>query len=241
MKFSIVFLALMLFSVTTFAQYWDINGTALENNTAGAVNIGSNNGSGGANVQIGNNRDANGNSYFDLVSDVSSFPDFGARLIRYGKGSLSGVTRFEHRGQGPMEFKSSENGEVKFTRQSNVLSMIIKSDGKVGIGTESPGSFQLAVDGNIGSREVQVTATSPFPDYVFSNEYKLMPLKEVEHFIRVHNHLPKVPSASDVAEKGGFELGSLSMTLLEKIEELTLYIIEQEKRIKSLENLSNQK
>jgi hypothetical protein len=99
--------------------------------------------------------------------------------------------------------------------------------GKVGIGTTNVGSFKLAVEGKIGAREVQILNTSPWPDYVFQSDYKLLPLSEVEAYIKQHSHLPNVPSANDV--KDGVEIGKMSMILLQKVEELTLYVIDLKK------------
>lgn len=80
-------------------------------------------------------------------------------------------------------------------------------------------------------REVLVNANVPWPDYVFSTNYNLRPLSEVESFIRKNNHLPDVPSEKQIAEQGGANLGEMNTVLLRKIEELTLYTIEQQKAI----------
>ena len=74
-----------------------------------------------------------------------------------------------------------------------------------------------------------------WPDYVFEEDYTLRPLSEVEAFIAANNHLPDVPSQTEI-ETNGAELGEMNRILLQKIEELTLYIIEQDKRIQELEN-----
>lgn len=105
-------------------------------------------------------------------------------------------------------------------------------DGKVGIGTNNIGSHELAVEGTIGARKVRVTETTPWPDYVFSPIYKLPSLSEVENFIKQHRHLPDVPSAKEVNEKG-LELGDNQAILLKKIEELTLYMIDLQKQIEA--------
>lgn len=80
-------------------------------------------------------------------------------------------------------------------------------------------------------REVLVNANVPWPDYVFSTNYNLRPLSEVESFIKKNNHLPDVPSEKQIAEQGGANLGEMNTVLLRKIEELTLYTIEQQKAI----------
>lgn len=110
--------------------------------------------------------------------------------------------------------------------------------GKVGIGTpltSNPNNYTLAVNGKIGAHEVRVEQTSAaWPDYVFSKDYELPSLAEVEEFIKENNHLEDVPSAEDV-KKNGHDLGSMDAVLLKKIEELTLYIIQQEKRLNTQE------
>jgi hypothetical protein len=107
---------------------------------------------------------------------------------------------------------------------------------KVGIGTTSIGpNCKLAVEGRIGAREVQVTTTNPFPDYVFDNSYKLISLSDLKAFVNSNKHLPNIPSKYEVMANEGFELGSMTTKLLEKIEELTLYIIEMNEKIEKLE------
>ena len=83
---------------------------------------------------------------------------------------------------------------------------------------------------------VQLTSTADWPDFVFSKDYKLLPLVEVEQFIAENQHLPNVPSSAEV-EANGIELGEMNALLLQKVEELTLYIIQMEKRLAELENL----
>lgn len=110
-------------------------------------------------------------------------------------------------------------------------SNIYFSSGNVGIGTTQPGSFKLAVEGKIGAREVVVTLSNPWPDYVFAPSFKLPSLLEVEHFIKVNSHLPGVPSANEI-KQDGLPVGEMNAILLKKIEELTLYVIELEKKNK---------
>lgn len=105
--------------------------------------------------------------------------------------------------------------------------------GGVAIGTTNPGTFKLAVEGKIGAREVQVTSTSPFPDYVFEADYPLLPLDELESHVRTLKHLPGLPTAADVAREG-INVGQLQTQLVEKIEELTLYVIDLQKANEAL-------
>jgi hypothetical protein len=105
-----------------------------------------------------------------------------------------------------------------------------QSGGSVGIGTTSvnDANYKLFVETGIRTRKVKVDVAT-WPDYVFSSSYKLPSLKEVEQFIKQHKHLPDVPSEAEV-KKEGLDLGENQVVLLKKIEELTLYIIEQNKK-----------
>jgi hypothetical protein len=102
--------------------------------------------------------------------------------------------------------------------------------GNIGIGTTNPDE-KLTVNGKIHAQEVKIDLAYPMtvPDYVFANDYKLKSLQEVEEFIKQNSHLPEIPSAKEI-EKNGLMLAEMNMSLLKKIEELTLYTIEQEKK-----------
>jgi hypothetical protein len=102
-------------------------------------------------------------------------------------------------------------------------------NGSVGIGTTTP-KAKLAVNGDILAKKVTVSLNN-LPDYVFNTNYSLRSLNEVEQYIQQHHHLPEVPSAEEV-KKDGLNLGDNQATLLKKIEELTLYVIEMEKNQK---------
>lgn len=106
--------------------------------------------------------------------------------------------------------------------------MRITQNGDVGIGTANPGE-KLSVNGKIRAKEIKVEAIG-WPDYVFENDYKPKSLPELEAFIKKNKHLPEVPSAKQV-EQEGIALGEMNKILLKKIEELTLLLIEQNKKI----------
>ena len=110
---------------------------------------------------------------------------------------------------------------------------------RIGIGTTPPASgstFKLYVEGGIMAREVKVTASS-FPDYVFEKDYPRLSISELADYIDINHKLPGIPSAKDIAENEGMELGSMQIKLLEKIEEQALYIIDLQKQIDELKSL----
>lgn len=96
-------------------------------------------------------------------------------------------------------------------------------------------NFKVKSDGFVYARDITVTNLNPLPDYVFANDYKLRTLPELEQYITENKHLPGMPTAAHVAENG-MQLGELNRILLEKVEELTLYIIEQNKKIEALQS-----
>lgn len=123
----------------------------------------------------------------------------------------------------------------------------IGTSGKVGIGTTNVNcgtncdGYRLFVTDGIKTEKIKVEVASiaGWADYVFEPDYKLQKLYEVENFIKENKHLPNVPSAKEVTENG-IDLAKMDATLLRKIEELTLYMIEQQNQIKKLQEQLNQ-
>jgi len=109
--------------------------------------------------------------------------------------------------------------------------LIVLANGNVGIGTATP-TNELAVNGTIKAKEV-IVSLDGWPDYVFEKDYDLMSLSAVNDHIREHGHLPGVPSAREV-QLNGIKMGEMQATLLQKIEELTLHMIELKRENREL-------
>lgn len=145
----------------------------------------------------------------------------------------------EATGTSAIYFKNTNNS-ISLTGNIMTLSAsgFSYTNGNVAIGTMPNNDYKLAVKGVIRSEEVVVELMTSWPDYVFASDYSLPKLKEVKAFVCENGHLPGLPNASQVSENG-LGLGEMNAKLLEKIEELTLYIIEQEERIQKLEEKLN--
>jgi hypothetical protein len=116
-------------------------------------------------------------------------------------------------------------GGIKmFTKATPRLAITV--DGNVGIGTTAP-QAKLAVNGDVFAKKVKVTQTG-WPDYVFSPDYKMRSLPELERYIKENQHLPEMPTATAI-QQDGQDLGEMNKKLLQKVEELTLYLIELKK------------
>ena len=198
-------LASLFFAASAQAQ-WATNGSHIYNSNSGSVGINTQNPQQlldvRGKIQVGND---------NFVSKVVSNPASSRFTLEDTTGS---------------QFRLIYSNFLVFRHTTGGEALRITTDGKVGIGTDSPAS-ELAVDGTITAREIEVTQEG-WPDYVFDEDYPLLSLAEVEASIRANKHLPGVPSADDVLENG-VAVGAMQSLLLQKIEELTLYMIELEK------------
>ncbi|RXK85909.1 hypothetical protein [Filimonas effusa] len=142
-------------------------------------------------------------------------------------------------------FYSTTNGAIGFFRGNNVKEgdmvfcsyngyevMWVQPNGNISIGLRSH-QARLAVNGNILARKTLVKVTG-WPDYVFEKNYKRMPLLQLAGFIEKHAHLPGVPNAAEV-EAAAADIGATQKVLLEKLEEISLYLIELDKENKELD------
>jgi hypothetical protein len=174
------------------------------------------------------------------------------RTLNLGGSGINFYTANEA-GFGGAVFPTDTSLVVWSNSAANNYLVLQPSWGNTGVGTYSPNAklhvngtqliggtaariatgYSLSVDGNIIAEQVTVQNSVAWPDYVFSDNYKLMPLEDVEKSIQKNKHLPNIPSAA-VIEKDGIKLGEMSTKQMEKLEELTLYIIELHKQNKAL-------
>jgi hypothetical protein len=165
---------------------------------------------------------------------------FGSSLsntkIALWEGTLNGQPIVYGLGIQPYQFRFHvAASDAHFSFLSNAAGttelMTILGTGNVGIGTTTP-QAKLAVNGEIYAKKVKVTQTG-WPDYVFQASYRLRPLSEVEQYIKQYHHLPEVPSAEEI-ENNGLDVGENQAVLLKKVEELTLYLLQQNNLIQQL-------
>lgn len=143
---------------------------------------------------------------------------------------------FESSTQQYLHFKT--NGGKGYVGMDSSNDLILQTNGgKVGIGTTAPG-YLLSVDGTVNAEEVIVSNVAG-ADFVFEEDYDLRSLEETEKFIEANKHLPEIPSAADMAENG-LGLKEMNILLLQKVEELTLHLIEQNKRIDQVEQVNSE-
>ncbi len=152
---------------------------------------------------------------------------------------------------------ANNNAQINFTLGGSVRTTML-SNGNVGIATSNatakltvngncligdpatvtlPGTYKLFVQGGILTEKVKIAlvGTADWADFVFADNYRLRPLSEVESFIQANKHLPEVPSAQALVDDGGVDVQSMMAKQMQKIEELTLYLIAQNKKIEALE------
>ncbi len=190
------------------------------------------NGKVGINVQ-------NPSSDFDVDGTVrlQNLPNSTSASFMLGTDSSGNVSEYPiPAGGSPDADWLRPDGSVSYSINNDIY-----TNGKVGIGTsiiptsvgtEDVSSYGLFVKGGILTEEVRVAVESEWADFVFDDEYKLPTLKEVEEQIRKEKHLKDIPSAEEV-KNNGIELAEMNKLLLQKVEELTLYVIELNKKVET--------
>jgi hypothetical protein len=134
-----------------------------------------------------------------------------------------------------------DNNEIIARNNGATSTLFLQNNGgPVQIGsTAVPTGYLLSVAGKAICTELRVQLTGAWPDYVFDQKYKLPSFDKLRQYINENKHLPNIPAAKDV-EKSGIEVGDMQRRMMEKIEELTLYVLELEKKVGALEKKSNQ-
>ncbi|MBG6133546.1 hypothetical protein IWQ47_004958 [Aquimarina sp. EL_43] len=183
------------------------------------------------------------------VSRATSNVGIGTTDTKGFKLGVKGGVRIENGNTDLLLYRDNDVGDWSLLRtntgngigligQPDVVALSVsRTTSNVGIGTTDTKGFKLGVKGKIAAEEVKVALHSQWPDFVFETNYNLPTLIEVENHIKEKGHLKDIPSAKEV-EKNGVYLGAMDAKLLQKIEELTLYTIQQEKEIKKLKSLN---
>jgi hypothetical protein len=234
---------------------------AMENNTTGDNNSGLGreslyaNTTGSANNACGvlalfHNSSGNGNSatgYSALFNNTSGdfntacgYQSLGSNQAGTANIAIGKYAGFYETGSDRLYIDNRSRSNLADSRSKALIYGVFDEDpalqrltinGFVGIGTTNP-TYPLAVNGTIRAKEIVVN--TGWSDFVFNDTYNLMPLKILETYITEHKHLPEIPDAADV-EKNGVSLGNMDAKLLQKIEELSLYVIELNKKLEHLE------
>lgn len=224
----------------------------------GAIQVGATD---DVNLAIDNNeilvRDDSGTGSLSLQNDGGNVgigtasPDMNIKLQVIGGTDASNTEGgFIQAGSSSGLNVAMDNNEIQARNNGGASELLVQHDGgdvllcgleggQVGIGITSAANlpdaeYLLAVDGFILSEEIRVEMSEAWPDYVFEKDYELMPLEELEQSIATHQHLPGIPSAAEIADDG-LVIGDMQRRMMEKIEELTLYVIELNKKNQKLE------
>ena len=182
--------------------------------------------------------DALGNTGIDIEHPNQKLDVNGNIIIR----GLNGFTSLGDQtslflGDQNQYIRSTYHGGISIgTYQAPDAFQLAETTGNFGLGgvPSLNASWKLRVYGGIAAEEIKVTTSGNFPDYVFEKDYILMSISELGKYIYTNGHLPGIPSKKEVDKNDGFELGSLQMKMLEKIEEQTLYILNLQKQIDDL-------
>ncbi|PWL28949.1 MAG: hypothetical protein DCO95_10915 [Roseivirga sp. XM-24bin3] len=167
----------------------------------------------GAYVQIYIDANSTSNCYFEISENIQT----------------SGWTLVDWEPATMVLPSNGTSGAVAVQIDLDVNNGIILTDGVWAQGN-------IVSEGDLEAEKVKVSASpGSVPDYVFAENYELLTIDKLAEYIKANSHLPNIPSAEEI-ETNGQDVGGLQLKLLEKIEELTLYIIDQEKRMKKMED-----
>ena len=231
-------IALLFSTFENLQAQWQTSGNNIYNTNSGNVGIGIT--SPRVKLDVAGNVYLGGNT--SIGRSGSHYDEFG-----YNLGFTNTNNSYTYKVNNPAaSIRMGYNGAIEFrtapqgTAGANLIlteRMKILQNGNVGIGTSSP-AHKLDVTGNIRAtgtiRANEVRVASGGADFVFADDYSLRSLKEVEQFIIENKHLPEIAPADEMIQNG-VNMGEFQIQLLQKIEELTLYVIELEKRLSEVE------
>jgi hypothetical protein len=170
-----------------------------------------------------------------ITTEVLNLPDDSVYIANGGDASLSGGGLLRL-GAGSGANLVLDGNEILARNNGITSPLYLNVGGQVAIGSAAVAAgFDLSVSGAIICEELVVQISGDWPDYVFADDYDLMPLAELEASIKLHKHLPGIPQAGEI-ERKGVSIGEMQKQMMEKIEELTLYLIDQNKRLKEQES-----
>lgn len=171
-------------------------------------------------------QDGNGSTLLEFVNHSGVSTSYGAKIganvDTYGNGLYIAVAP-----------SASSYSALQYPGNPAIF---VNTDNNVAIGATNPAGYKLAVAGNMIAEKVKVKLQSGWPDYVFEESYVLPTLQEVAAFTAKNKHLPGIPTAEEI-KANGLDLGETDKKLLQKIEELTLYLIGQDKQLSSQQQL----
>lgn len=147
----------------------------------------------------------------------------------------TGVLYLGAKGQGIVSIEP--NGQFS-VNTGNPGAFRVHPDGRVTVGPKAASGYWFAVGGSMICEELKVQLINNWPDYVFKDDYKLRTLDDLRKYISENNHLPGIPAAAEV-EKNGIDVGDMQKRLMEKVEELTLYVLQLQNEIRSLKGTVN--
>jgi hypothetical protein len=198
-------------SPTTALQIGDLTGAEKQLSIPGTYNF--------EQVRLG--QLGNGNAALEFVNHTGVATSYGVKLL----------VDVDHGAPG-LQFQYA-TASTNYSSLSYSTGLYMNLSGNVGIGTTDPQGYKLAVNGSAIAESVTVKLHESWPDYVFKPAYTLPSLNEIKTYIDQNHHLPDMPSEAEVA-KDGLNLGEINKLLTKKVEELTLYLIDQSKQISEL-------
>lgn len=223
---AIVFLILgtAIQTVQAVAGQWSSNGTSIYYND-GTIGLGTSTPTSGFKLQLTGGTDST-KKYNQIRLESIADRYWNVRTFPYGHSVYGHYSLVIEQPANSYSGCSGCGGDLVFMPWKNVVMRSYNTASR---------DFKLSVYGKVQAKEILVTAAAAnWPDYVFEEGYNMMSLKETEEYINQNKKLPNVPSAKEI-EENGLEVGEVQKIQMQKIEELTLYAIEQEKKIEGLE------